>query len=159
MQKQFVVEEHQSAMAADSVSSSSPLHKTDIRTVPDIQSHFGPISYNKGTYCPPFYDVFINSCIVGGSVIRMFRHILGEDKFRAGLNAYLKAKQYGNALPNDLLSHLEQQIKDDDKVVLPTGMKFAETVASWVEKPGYPILSVELKDGKINLSQVRLPPQ
>lgn len=47
MKKQFVIDEHQTALAADSVSTSSALTKK-VTKLAEIQAHFDAISYNKG---------------------------------------------------------------------------------------------------------------
>lgn len=49
MKKQFVLEEHQTALVADSLPSSVPLTNPKTHSPSEISSHFGTISYNKGT--------------------------------------------------------------------------------------------------------------
>lgn len=63
-----------SVFSDDSVEGSLPLNY-DANTSDELHARFGSITYTKGA-----------------SVIRMFSHILGNDKFISGLRKYLKQK-------------------------------------------------------------------
>lgn len=68
---QMVLEEHQAALEVDSSESTHAL-SSEANTYAEISSKFDTISYSKG-----------------GSIFRMVHHIMGEEKFKAGLQAYL----------------------------------------------------------------------
>lgn len=74
---QFVTEQLQAIMRTDALESAHPLTKPaeDVNTVDDIQELFSAITYSKGA-----------------AVIRMTEHVMGRDKFLAGLQQYLKEK-------------------------------------------------------------------
>lgn len=72
--QQFIVDSIQTVFPADSVESALPLNY-DANTSEELHAKFGSITYTKGA-----------------SVIRMFSHILGNDKFILGLRNYLKQK-------------------------------------------------------------------
>lgn len=48
MKKQFVIEEQQTALLADSIPSVAAMTNPKTNSPNEIQSHFGTISYNKG---------------------------------------------------------------------------------------------------------------
>lgn len=72
--QQFIVDSMQTVFPVDSVENSLPLNY-DANTSDELHARFGSITYTKGA-----------------SVIRMFSHILGNDKFIFGLRNYLKQK-------------------------------------------------------------------
>lgn len=72
--KQFVVEQLQVVLGADSLESTRPMSHP-VNTPDEISSVFDSISYNKGA-----------------SVIRMIEHIIGSDNFKAAVKDYLRVK-------------------------------------------------------------------
>lgn len=64
-----------SALDADESPKSPPITNNDVFSPAEISEHFGTITYQKA-----------------GSVIRMMHHLLGDEAFKFGLNAYLSAK-------------------------------------------------------------------
>ncbi len=62
----------------DSLANTRPIHQA-AETPAQIQELFDGIAYGKAA-----------------SVLRMLESYLGEETFRAGVNAYLKEHQYGN---------------------------------------------------------------
>lgn len=71
MEDQFVVEQHQTAYAADGIESSQPMTR-DVSNSSQMDGIADTITYNKG-----------------GSVVRMMNLIFGSDVFDAGLTNYL----------------------------------------------------------------------
>ncbi|XP_011643165.1 putative aminopeptidase-2 [Pogonomyrmex barbatus] len=76
MDKQFVVEQHQSALIADSVEPSLPMTRP-VLTTSQIAGVGDTITYNKGA-----------------SIIRMMNLIFGPEKFKMGLQAYIRNSFY-----------------------------------------------------------------
>ena len=67
----------------DSLANTRPIHQA-AETPAQIQELFDGIAYGKAA-----------------SVLRMLESYLGEETFRAGVNAYLKEHQYGNSTAED----------------------------------------------------------
>ena len=49
LEKQFVIEQLQTALAADALPSSNAM-ATEVNTPAEVNAHFSTISYNKGTH-------------------------------------------------------------------------------------------------------------
>ncbi len=80
------------------------------------------------------FDVFDNITYnKGGAVLAMLEAWLGEDRFRAGLRAYMKAQRLSNASAGDLWFHLGRA----------AGRDVAAVAASWTDQPGFPLIGVE----------------
>jgi aminopeptidase N len=80
--------ENQTALSLDSLKATHPIHVT-VDTPAEIESVFDPISYEKGA-----------------SVLRMVESYVGEDAFRAGVNAYIGKHAYSNATAEDFFQAL-----------------------------------------------------
>ena len=72
MDKQFVVEQHQSALGVDAVKDSVPMTRSAV-TQSEIAKMGGTITYNKGA-----------------SIVRMMELAFGTEEFNKGLRDYLK---------------------------------------------------------------------
>jgi alanyl aminopeptidase len=82
----------------------------------------------------------------GKAVLRMFEQFVGPDKFRAGINDYLKAHAFGNATAADLWAALSKA----------TGQDIAPAMATFLDQPGLPLITAQLlPGGKVKLSQRR----
>jgi aminopeptidase N len=85
----------------------------------------------------------------GSSVVRMIEHWVGAEKFRGAMRGYVRAHAWGNADANDFLTALRQHL----------GAPAAEVMASFVEQPGVPLVSVTARcDGgkaRVTLAQRR----
>jgi len=99
----------------DSLANTRPIHQA-AETPAQIQELFDGIAYGKAA-----------------SVLRMLEAYLGEDTFRAGVNAYLKQHQYGNATAVDFWDAQAKTSKKPVDQIMPT----------WVKQPGAPILNVK----------------
>lgn len=104
-----------------------------IRAVADtpeqIEEMFDGISYEKGS-----------------AVIGMVEHYLGEETFRQGVQAYLKAHLYANATAEDFWNAQTQT----------SGKPVDKIMSSFVEQPGVPLLHFgDANKGKIDVSQKR----
>lgn len=95
---------------------------------------------------PGEIDSLFDGAIVyakGARMLVMARAMIGDDALRKGLKAYFAEHQYGNATGDDLW----QAFSDASGIDVGTVMK------TWLEQPGYPVVTASLKDDKIVLSQ------
>ncbi len=86
----------------------------------------------------------------GQAVLRMLEAHLGEDVFRDGVRRFMKAHAYSNATSADLWHALGEA----------SGRDVARIAASWIERPGFPLVSVAAQcnaDGRrmLHLTQRR----
>ena len=82
----------------------------------------------------------------GSAVLHMVEGWIGEEAFRAGVLAYLKAHADANATADDLWNALSKASKMDVK----------STLSSFLDQPGVPLVSVELlPGGRAKLKQSR----
>jgi aminopeptidase N len=123
----------ESAMAADARATSHPIeqHVTDELQAAD--SFDSDITYNKGE-----------------SLLRMLEAYIGEDVFREGIRSYIKNRAYSNAAAADLWNALKQS----------SGKNVPAVAAPWIEKPGFPLVSVTAScdssgNRSVSLSQKR----
>lgn len=95
---------------------------------------------------PAEIDALFDSAIVyakGARMLVMVRALLGDDNLRAGLKKYFEAHKYGNAEGDDLWNALGDA----------SGIDVGKIMHSWLEQPGYPVVTASVVDGKIELSQ------
>ncbi len=82
----------------------------------------------------------------GKAVLGMIETWIGPEVFQAGVRAYLAEHARGNARAEDLWRALEEA----------SGDELAATLASFVEQPGVPLVTVDLlPDGRLRLTQSR----
>ncbi|MDX1607657.1 MAG: M1 family metallopeptidase [Candidatus Spechtbacterales bacterium] len=82
---------------------------------------------------------------MGGSVLRMLEDWLGEDIFREGIRLYIERHQFANTQTEDLWAALAEV----------SGEPVVEVMNSWTKQTGYPVVSVNRKNGKVALHQER----
>ena len=95
---------------------------------------------------PREIDALFDGAIVyakGSRMLVMVRALLGDKALREGLKNYFAAHKYANATGNDLWSALGDA----------SGLDIGSIMNSWLEQPGYPLVTAEVKDGKLVLSQ------
>ncbi|KAK1121599.1 hypothetical protein K0M31_010391 [Melipona bicolor] len=125
----FVVNNIQgTAFTADVVENQRPMNH-EVNTPQEISSLFDNIAYQKS-----------------GSVIRMMSHILGEEAFQNGLRRYLSNNKLKAADSNTLLKDLGNGTKYNEVL-------FEEIMNEWVNKPGYPVVSVKKVNNTFELRQ------
>jgi aminopeptidase N len=83
----------EAAMSRDSVAATHPVVQ-HIETVEQASQAFDVITYQKGE-----------------AVIRMLEAYVGEDAWRSGVRAYMKAHAYGNTVSDDLWKQIEKAAK------------------------------------------------
>ncbi|MDB5184588.1 MAG: aminopeptidase [Candidatus Saccharibacteria bacterium] len=128
--EQFISHEAASAKRRDSLVDVQPI-RCEVNHPDEISSLFDPsIVYAKG-----------------GTVLHMLMHHIGEDAFRTGLRAYFEKHRYGNTRASDLWEAFSAS----------SGQDIAAFMADWINKPGYPMVSVDWTpgSGKAALSQQR----
>lgn len=95
----------------------------------EIQAMFDPLTYEKG-----------------GAILRMLEEFLGEDAFRAAVQAYMRRFKYANASAADLWRELD----------LASGQPVSRMASDWLFQPGYPIVSASGLGGRrLKLAQRR----
>ena len=115
------------ALSRDSILNTHPI-EVKVKSPSEIEEVFDDISYGKGA-----------------SVIRMLEAYTGEESFMKGVRAYLQKYKYSNAAGSDLWTSIEETSKTQAKQIM----------SEWIKKPGYPVLSVTLKDHKVSITQER----
>src|SRR5579862_6362524 len=115
----------------DSLENTRPIHQA-ADTPAQIQELFDGIAYGKAA-----------------AVLRMLESYLGEETFRAGVNAYLRQHQYANATASDFWEAQAQTSKKPVDQIMPT----------WVKQAGEPIVNVKAQcsgnSTNVTLSQQR----
>ncbi|EEI70848.1 M1 family metallopeptidase [Lentilactobacillus hilgardii] len=95
---------------------------------------------------PAEIDALFDAAIVyakGARMLVMVRALLGDDALRAGLKKYFEAHHYGNATGADLWAALGEASNLDVGAIMN----------SWLDQPGYPVVSASVIDGNLTLSQ------
>ncbi len=109
------VDGREAAMGLDALSTTHPIVQK-IKTVEEVNQAFDAITYQKGE-----------------AVITMLEGFAGEDVWRSGIRAYMKAHAYGNTVTDDLW-----------KAVEGAGAKGLVAIAhDFTSKPGIPLVKVE----------------
>jgi aminopeptidase N len=99
----------------DSLANTRPIHQA-AETPAQIQELFDGIAYGKAA-----------------SVLRMLESYLGEETFRAGVNAYIQKHEYANATAHDFWEAQAKTSKKPVDQIMPT----------FVKQAGVPIINVK----------------
>ena len=67
----------------------------------------------------------------GQAVLRMLEAYVGPERFREGIRAYMKARQYANATSTDLWNALGAA----------SGQDIGSLARDWIEQPGFPLVA------------------
>lgn len=128
MWREFNAHEGSYAMKRDAIDGVQSVH-VDIDHPDEIDTIFdGAIVYAKG-----------------GRLLRMLQTYVGEDTFRQGLKIYFDRHKYSNTSADDLWQALSEA----------SGKNVKQFMDPWLYQPGYPMISVTLKDNHLNLKQER----
>ncbi|PWA60435.1 hypothetical protein CTI12_AA379010 [Artemisia annua] len=119
------LDESTEGLRLDGLSESHPI-EVDINHAREIDEIFDAISYRKGA-----------------SVIRMLQSYLGADVFQRALAKYIKKHACSNAKTEDLWAVLEEE----------SNQPVNKLMNSWTKQMGYPVVSVSLKDNKLEFEQ------
>ena len=79
----------------------------------------------------------------GSRLMHMLRRWLGDPDFAKGLHAYFEKHQYSNTIGRDLWNALGQA----------SGRDVASFMDSWLEQPGYPVLTATVENDVLKISQ------
>ncbi|XP_043263382.1 uncharacterized protein LOC122403732 [Colletes gigas] len=120
------------AFASDARENTRPMNKAVV-SPSEISNLFDSIAYQKA-----------------GSVIRMMSSILTEKVFQERLQNYLKDYSLKVAESKNLIDHLQADGKETWG-----GQKFETIMDEWINKPGYPVVTVNRTDNGVELSQER----
>ncbi|MBS9335079.1 M1 family metallopeptidase [Fructobacillus sp. M1-13] len=122
----FNANDAQAALRRDALPGVQPVHVA-VHHPEEIDALFDPaIVYAKGAH-----------------LLVMLRSLIGDDALRQGLKAYFDKKAYGNATGDDLWAALGAASGQDIGAIMKT----------WLDQPGYPVLSVTIEDGRVKVSQ------
>lgn len=95
---------------------------------------------------PDEINTLFDSAIVyakGSRLMHMLRRWLGDEAFAKGLKAYFEKHQYNNTVGRDLWNALSEA----------SGKDISSFMDTWLEQPGYPVVSAEVVDDTLILSQ------
>lgn len=124
--ERFQPDEAASALARDAVAGVQSVHVM-VEDPREIDSIFdGAIVYAKGA-----------------RLLVMVRALIGDEALAKGLKAYFDAHKYANAEGKDLWRCLSEA----------SGIDLGDIMESWLEQPGYPMLSARVENDRIILSQ------
>ena len=107
--------DNQKALRLDALESTRPI-RSRATTPAEINELFDPIAYEKGA-----------------AVLRMVESWVGEEPFRAGVNAYIDRFKYGNARAEDFWATLTAS----------TSKPVDRVMRTFVDQPGFPLISVD----------------
>ena len=79
----------------------------------------------------------------GGRLLYMLKTYIGEDAFRKGLTRYFKNHAYTNTTGDDLWQALQEA----------SGVDVAAFMQPWLERPGFPVVSVDQNGRDAQLAQ------
>ncbi|MDU6652217.1 MAG: M1 family metallopeptidase, partial [Streptococcus vestibularis] len=95
---------------------------------------------------PDEINTLFDSAIVyakGSRLMHMLRRWLGDEAFAKGLKAYFEKHQYNNTVGRDLWNALSDA----------SGKDVSSFMDTWLEQPGYPVVSAEVVEDTLILSQ------
>ncbi|MDH4365057.1 MAG: M1 family metallopeptidase, partial [Acidimicrobiia bacterium] len=119
------------AFETDALGATRPI-EFEVVSPSDAEGMFDVLTYEKGA-----------------AVVRMLEQYLGQDRFRAGINRYMRENQFGNAETTDLWDAIEAE----------TGEPVRRIMDSWIFQGGFPSVSVEVHPDRpevLTLTQDRL---
>ncbi|KAE8687604.1 Aminopeptidase M1 [Hibiscus syriacus] len=119
------LDETTDGLRLDGLAESHPI-EVEINHAAEIDEIFDAISYRKGA-----------------SVIRMLQSYLGAECFQKSLASYIKKHTYSNAKTEDLWAALEEG----------SGEPVTKLMNTWTKQMGYPVVSVKVKDQKLEFEQ------
>jgi puromycin-sensitive aminopeptidase len=125
-------EQHRAgALAADALKNTHPVYVA-VNTPDEATENFDVITYEKGA-----------------AVVRMLERWLGPATFRRGVRRYIRRHRESNATAADLWRALAEA----------AGKPVAPVVRAWIERPGFPLVSVQRTDrdgrARLDLAQER----
>ena len=120
------------AFEVDSLTTSRTV-EFPVRAPSDCEGMFDVLTYQKG-----------------GALLRMLQQYLGEERFRQGVNNYLRTHAYGNTETSDLWDGIEA-VTTADGGTEPV----RELMDSWIWQAGFPLVSASLVGDELIVRQSR----
>lgn len=121
------LDDYTMGLRLDALAESHPI-EVDINHAREIDEIFDAISYRKGA-----------------SLIRMLQNYLGAECFQRSLASYIKRFSCSNAKTEDLWTVLEEESGEPVKTLMD----------SWTKQKGYPVVYVNIKEGKLQFEQTQ----
>jgi aminopeptidase N len=121
----FLVSHYPAAYAVDRTAGTHPIRQ-ELANLDEAGSLYGAIIYEKAPI-----------------VMRQLERILGQDKLKEGLRAYLKQFQFGNATWLDLIKILDER----------TDLDLAAWSRAWVEEAGRPQIRTTVEGDRVVFTQ------
>ena len=84
--------------------------------------------------------MFISTEFLGGAIVRMIQHILGEKEFRKRISNYIESHKYSNAKQDDLWRCLGNVTIQKKKTSI------SQVMSPWTLQRGYPVVTVSRFD-------------
>lgn len=81
----------------------------------------------------------------GAMILRMIENYMGEEKFREGVQYYLRKFSYGNAEGKDLWNSISEKSSIDIRGIME----------EWISRPGYPVVIANKNEEGIKIFQRR----
>ena len=113
--------------SVDSLINSRPV-EFEVESPEQAEEMFDALTYQKGS-----------------TVLRMFETFVGEEAFKKGVQTYLNKFKYQNTNSPDLWRCLTEA----------SGRPLDKMLPSWIHQEGFPIVQIEEKGGKWEISQQR----
>ncbi|XP_050308162.1 aminopeptidase N-like [Anthonomus grandis grandis] len=140
IEKYFLVNVLQSALDVDSLE--APALTTEVSTPEEILSHFGDNSYQKALYTTHEFTTAMPS----NSSIPNFRY---------HLIPFLKVETSSSlVITSDMLEIFQTHV-DAIYSGLPEGITLQSAMLSWIEQPGYPLVTASISGKNLTISQQR----
>ncbi|MGH9133268.1 MAG: M1 family metallopeptidase, partial [Ilumatobacteraceae bacterium] len=113
------------AFETDSLASTRSV-EYEVRSPADCEGMFDVLTYQKG-----------------GALLRMLEQYLGAERFREGVNHYLRTHAYANTDTGDLWDAIEHT----------SGEPVRRLMDSWIWQPGFPLITAVLDGDQLVLRQ------
>ena len=145
-ESEFTVHELYGALRADAMTNSRPLINKQnnggavVESPQQINRQFDGIAYAKG-----------------GSINRMVMGAMEERRWQAGMRDYLTKNAYTATNGEIYFDHMQTAL-DENKPLDPEWdlpFNFNQTFDAWHRQMGYPIITIEVDNGVLKLSQER----
>ena len=124
--------ERTDAFEVDSLESTRTV-EFDVRAPAECSGMFDVLTYQKG-----------------GALLRMLQQYLGEERFRQGVNHYLRVHSYGSTDTSDLWDSIEAVTTFDGG-----SEPVRDVMDSWIWQAGFPLVSAQLVADELVLRQQR----
>ncbi len=115
------------ALVVDALTTTRPV-EYEVNSPEEANDMFDPLTYGKGS-----------------AVLRMIEQFIGEEPFRAGVGAYLRAHAHANTVTADLWAALAEATEHPVNAVMDT----------WILQAGYPRIDVRRAPGGVTVGQRR----